>query len=101
AVAPIAVAVGQVHPLGGDLEGGRALGVLAIVLIPGTGHVVFNWAHAHTTLVTTSLLTLAMPVISTIAAALFLDQRVVLVQALGIVVVLVALAVVIVGDARS
>ena len=43
---------------------------------PGSGHIVMNWAHAHTTLMLSSLATLAMPVVSTLAAAAFLDQSV-------------------------
>ena len=37
--------------------------VALIVAVPGSGHVIMNWAHRHTTLTATSLLTLAMPVI--------------------------------------
>lgn len=75
--------------------------VLLVVLLPGSGHLLVNWAHNHTTITLTSLLTLLMPVLSTALAAWWLDQAVVAVQVLGIAVVLVALAIVIVGDARS
>jgi drug/metabolite transporter (DMT)-like permease len=67
--------------------------------VPGSGHILINWAHAHTTLVFTSLITLAMPVLSTVSAAIFLDQPVATVQAVGIAVVLASLAVVVLGDA--
>lgn len=74
--------------------------VALIAAVPGSGHVVMNWAHAHTTLTSTSLLTLAMPVISTGCAALFLDQSVVPVQIAGIAITLAALAAVTAYNAR-
>lgn len=74
--------------------------VALIVAVPGSGHVVMNWAHAHTTLTSTSLLTLAMPVISSGLAALFLGQAVVPVQIVGIAITLGALAAVTAYNAR-
>ncbi len=100
-VAPVALAAGDLLGTDGRLDLGRALAILFIVLIPGSGHILINWAHAHTTLVLTSLITLAMPVLSTVSAAIFLDQRVVATQVVGIAVVLASLAVVILGDARA
>jgi drug/metabolite transporter (DMT)-like permease len=47
------------------------------------------------------LITLAMPVISAVSAAVFLDQRVSALQAVGIAVVLASLAVVILGESRG
>jgi drug/metabolite transporter (DMT)-like permease len=100
-VAPIALFTGSLTGSGEGLSAGTALTILLIVLIPGSGHILINWAHGHTTLVLTSLITLGMPVLSTLSAAVFLDQQVVAVQVAGIVVVLASLAVVIVGDARA
>jgi drug/metabolite transporter (DMT)-like permease len=100
-VAPVAVLSGSLSGSDGHLTPTVYLAILAIVLLPGSGHILMNWAHAHVTLVLASLITLAMPVISTAAAAVFLDQTVSLVQVVGIGVVLVSLAVVIVGDARD
>lgn len=103
-----AVVVTPVAFLGGRLTGPdatlswEALGWVAlVVLLPGTGHVLINWAHRHTTITLSSLLTLLMPVISTAAAAWWLDQPVNGTQMVGIAVVLAALAVVIAGDARA
>lgn len=92
-IAPFAAIAGDLAPIPGDLEAVHLVSVLALVLIPGSGHILANWAHNHTTLVTMSLITLAMPVISTVTAAVFLDQRVAVVQGVGIAVVLVALAI--------
>lgn len=50
------------------------LAVLA--LVGGTGHTLVNYAHAHTKLVMVSLMFLAVPVLSTAWAALFLDEPV-------------------------
>jgi drug/metabolite transporter (DMT)-like permease len=100
-VAPVALLSGQMSAIGTDLADARYLWILAIVLLPGSGHILINWAHAHTTLVVTSLITLAMPVISAVSAAVFLDQRVSALQAVGIAVVLASLAVVILGESRG
>lgn len=100
-VAPVALLTGDLFGADGRLDAGRLLAITLIVLVPGSGHILINWAHAHTTLVLTSLITLAMPVLSTVAAAVFLDQRVAAAQVVGIAVVLASLAVVVVGDART
>jgi len=100
-VAPVSVLTGSLSGPGGSLTPTTYLAILTIVLLPGSGHILMNWAHAHVTLVLASLITLGLPVISTTAAAVFLDQEVSMVQVVGIVIVLVALAVVIVGDARE
>ena len=100
-VVPVALISGDLLSSQGSLGADNALAIVLIVLVPGSGHVLINWAHNHTTLVTSSLITLAMPVISTAAAAVFLDQQVVAIQVVGIAAVLVALAAVIVGDSRS
>ena len=86
---------------GDDLSARAFLWVLVVVFLPGTGHLLINWAHRHATLLITSLMTLLMPVISTAGAAIFLDQSVGPVQWLGIAIVLAALAYVVVGDARA
>ncbi len=100
-VAPMALLAGDLFSADGTLTPGRLVVIALIVAVPGSGHILMNWAHAHTTLVLTSLITLAMPVLSTVSAAMFLDQPVAVGQAAGIAVVLGSLAVVIVGDARD
>lgn len=99
-VTPLALATGDLLSQG--LPGPRAaLGIAAIVAIPGSGHLLMNWAHNHTTLLLSSLVTLAIPVVSTASAALFLGQVVTAVQVMGIALVLASLAVVIAADARQ
>jgi drug/metabolite transporter (DMT)-like permease len=89
---PILLASAQ----GVALPGGSAwLGAALLVIIPGGGHFLMSWAHGHTSLSLTSLLTLGTPVVATIGAAIVLDERVTVVQAVGIGVVLVSLAVLI------
>ena len=97
-VTPVALIAGEIGNPVDDLGDGRWLWILGVVLLPGSGHFLINWAHAHTRLVTTSLITLAMPVISAGSAAVFLDQRVSGAQVAGMAVVLAALAVVILGE---
>lgn len=100
-VAPVALFTGDLLGASARPDLGQLLAIALIVAVPGSGHILINWAHAHTTLVLTSLITLAMPVLSTVSAAIFLDQQVVASQVIGIAVVLASLAVVILGDARA
>lgn len=97
----LAVATGSLTGEESTLSWKAVLGILGVLALPGSGHIVMNWAHQHTTLMLTSLATLSMPVISTLAAWVFLDQAVTWLQALGIAVVLTALASVVIGDSRE
>jgi drug/metabolite transporter (DMT)-like permease len=74
--------------------------LMVMVVGPGGGHLLMNWAHNHTTITLTSLLTLASPVVSAVAAAIFLDERVSAVQILGMVIVLASLAAVVARGRR-
>jgi drug/metabolite transporter (DMT)-like permease len=67
------------------------IGILAMVLLPGTGHLLMNWSHAHIALTLASILTLSVPVLSTIGAAAFLGEPVVALQVVGMAVVVVGL----------
>lgn len=100
-VLALAVPTGALVGSGAEVTPKVALAIVGVLLLPGSGHIVINWAHAHTTLMLSSLATLAMPVISTVAALVFLGQEVTAVQVVGIVVVLATLAVVVVGDSRE
>ena len=64
------------------------------------GHYLMAYAHGHVTLLTVSLLTLAIPVLSAAGAAAWLDEPLTPLQVAGMVVVLVGLAVVSVSTAR-
>jgi drug/metabolite transporter (DMT)-like permease len=93
-----AVEAGQIVP---TFPSWSEWGVLALLLaIPGTGHFFMNWAHLHVSLTLAGLLTLAIPVLSTVGAWLVLDQRVAVPQVVGMAVVLGALVLVVRQDAR-
>lgn len=69
---------------------------LAILLaIPGTGHLLMNWAHGRVSLTLAAMTSLGVPILSTVGAALFLDEAIGGWQIPGIVVVVAALVVVI------
>ncbi len=97
----LALTTGVLFQPDGQLDPGRALAIVAVVAIPGTGHILMNWAHAHTTLMLTSLATLAMPVISTVGAYVFLGQEISWLQLVGIATVLITLAFVVTGDSKD
>ena len=67
----------------------------------GVGHLLVNWAHEHIDLSVMSLLTLAVPVVAVISAAVFLDESIVWQQVVGMAVVLVALGVVALQTTRA
>lgn len=95
-VIPIALYSGQSFavPRGG-------LGwLIVLVVIPGAGHTLINWAHGHTPLILVSLLFLLNPVVATTLAALFLDEPVNGYQIAGMAAVLASLAVLVVRIQR-
>jgi drug/metabolite transporter (DMT)-like permease len=63
-----------------------------MVLLPGTGHLLTNYAFAHVPLVVPSVMNLFVPVGATLLAWLLVDERLVAVQVAGIVTVVGALA---------
>lgn len=72
----------------------------ALLAVPGTGHLLMNWAHPRVRLTITSMLTLAVPVLTTTGGVLFLDQSIGALQVLGITVVLGGLSLVIRREAQ-
>ncbi len=79
---------------GGGLEiptGANLLWLLALLAVPGTGHLLVNWAHVRVSLAIISMLTLANPILSTIGAAIFLGETLDTWQVAGMALVLAAL----------
>jgi len=77
------------------------LTIAFIALVNGLlGHFLMSYAHGHVSLLTVSLLTLAIPVIGAGAAALFIDEPLTVLQVGGMTVVIAALATVTVSAAR-
>lgn len=73
---------------------------LLLIALPGTGHLLVNWAHSHVTLTYTSMMVLLVPVLSVIGAWLLFDERVSSLQALGIVVAIAVLSFAVVETRR-
>jgi drug/metabolite transporter (DMT)-like permease len=77
------------------------LTIACITVVNGLlGHFLMARAHGHVSLLTISLLTLAIPVISAVVAAVWLDEPLTPVQVGGMAIVLAALAVVSTSSAR-
>ena len=88
------------HPVLLVRGGGDWLGIWALVCIPGGGHLLMNWAHAHTRLTVSSLLTLLSPIVSSIGAWLLVSERLTIAQLGAMAVVIGALAVVVLRMTR-
>jgi len=69
--------------------------ILLLVAVPGTGHLLMNWTHLRLRLSTTSILTLAVPAISVVVAALWLGEPIARLQTVGIAIVMVSLGLII------
>ena len=77
------------------IRDGSTIGwVVVMVLVPGGGHLIMNWAHEYAPITLVSMVTLGIPVIATIGAAVALGEAVTLIQAAGMALVIVALAMV-------
>ncbi|HSL58595.1 MAG TPA: DMT family transporter [Acidimicrobiales bacterium] len=96
-LAPLVALSGQSFALP---SGTDAAWLALLIAVPGTGHLLMNWAHAHVPLTITSMLTLAVPVVSSAAAAVFLGEAVGVLQVVGAVVVLGALGAVVAHASR-
>lgn len=68
--------------------------IVLMVFVPGGGHLIMNWAHEYAPITLVSMVTLGIPVIATIGAAIALGEPVTLIQGAGMVLVIVALAMV-------
>lgn len=91
--------LGAVLATGHDLAAPRGWEwpvLFAIAALPGTlGHLLTNWAHAHATALSISMILLAAPVVATVGAKVFLDEELSWMQALGGLIVLTAITIVI------
>ena len=76
------------------------LWLAALLAVPGTGHTLMNWAHPRVRLTATSLLTLAIPVLTSAGGVIFLEESVGAVQVLGMTVVLGVLVLVVRREAE-
>jgi drug/metabolite transporter (DMT)-like permease len=88
-VIPVAAAAGE--PLA--LTPGRFAWVAALALVPGTGHLLLNWAHGHIPITVASLLTLGIPLLVAVGAQAFLATPVTAIQWCAIVATTALLAV--------
>jgi drug/metabolite transporter (DMT)-like permease len=77
------------------------LWVAAMVALPGTGHMLTNYAHAFLRLSVISVMTLLVPVSATLLAWALLGERVVIMQGIGMVVVVAALSIMVTRSTSS
>lgn len=98
AITPVALLSGQ--PLAIRSPGTWLVVVLLAIGPGGAAHLLLNWAHPHVAIVRTSLLTLAIPVVASGLAVVFLDEPLTLLQAAGGLVVIGSLAAVVLASLR-
>ena len=77
------------------------LWIVVLLIVPGSGHFLMNWAHLHVSLSLAGLLMLAIPVLSAGGAWVFLDQSVSILQVVGGAVGIFALVIVTRDDVVS
>ena len=68
-----------------------------IALLPGSGHLLVNWAHRSVGIMITSMLTLGIPVVSIAGAAVLLGEPLASVQIVGVVMTVVSVGLVLVA----
>lgn len=81
-------------------SGGQWWFVFGLIVFPSTGHLLLNWAHAHVSLTLVSLMTLGVPVLSILGAAVLFSESLVFIQGVGILVVLAVLCFAIIETSR-
>lgn len=85
----------------GATDTGGWVTIVFIALVNGLlGHFLMSYAHGHVSLLTVSLLTLAIPVISAAAAVVVIDESLTVLQVVGMAVVISALSTVTVLTSR-
>ncbi len=65
-----------------------------IAVVPGSGHLLVNWAHASVGILVTSLLTLGIPVVSIAGAAVLLGEPIASLQVVGVAITVAAVGLV-------
>ncbi len=76
------------------------LWVASLIAVPGTGHLLMNWAHNHVRITVSSVALLGAPPITMVLAVFFLDEPIKVAQVAGGVIVIAALAGVIRRDVQ-
>lgn len=74
------------------------LWVLVLLAVPGSGHLLMNWAHRHVRITVSSMALLGAPPITMVGAALFLEEPIRIAQVVGGAAVIAAVAAVIRRD---
>ena len=74
------------------------LWVLVLLAVPGSGHLLMNWAHRHVRISVSSMALLGAPPITMVGAALFLDEPIRPAPVAGRITVIAAVAAVIRRD---
>src|SRR5439155_6270237 len=86
----------------GHLETRDVLLLAGFVLLPGAaGHLLLSWSHPYVDVSVSSIIVVAAPVLSSLAAVFVLDEPLGALQILGGVVVLVAIAAVVSASAST
>ncbi len=72
--------------------------VAVLMAVPGSGHLLMNWAHKHVRITVSSTALLGAPPITMICAAMFLDEPIRVAQVVGGAIVIAAVAAVVRHD---
>lgn len=67
------------------------LWVASLLAVPGSGHLLMNWAHKHVRITVSSMALLGAPPLTMVLAAPFLDEPIKIAQVVGGIIVIAAL----------
>ena len=94
-VTPPAVVFGDGLPLP---DATTWLWIVVLIAVPGSGHLLMNWAHRHVRITVSSTALLGAPAITMVCAAIFIDEPIKIAQVVGGTIVIAAVAAVIRRD---
>jgi drug/metabolite transporter (DMT)-like permease len=78
----------------GGVDARDWLWIVVLSVVPGSGHLIMNWAHRYVDASVSSVVACLSPLVAAIAAMIFLGQSLTLLQVIGVSIGLAAVAIV-------
>jgi drug/metabolite transporter (DMT)-like permease len=93
-VAAIAVSIVVLlaHQSLGGVHSRDWIWIVILSIVPGSGHLIMNWAHRYVDASVSSVVACLSPLVAAVAAMIFLGQSLTILQIFGVIVGLAAVA---------